>query len=341
MSRLSVVKEKYPKVNWKTWEKADPSKNFKYLDWIGKNKTFFRTPAAAKNLLINFEKHLSKLENKDITRWEPAKLSAKLAEFGKTNSEKKNEGAELIGELDGAKIYCIKTYEAAKKYGAGTKWCITNLATWKNYNDEYHIFFVIKDKLKICMICKHTGVFADNIWTTDDTSHNVKTQFHSEIAQWYGIDLKKINNLFVKYKEICVKYLEKNPHQTKKLLDIYNKLTVNKSGLNSEELKFLEDSAVMKELIILAKNKGVSVNLIENLVLKHKDAKSVLSVMRAVYASNPSLNPELYNNGYRTCLRFFDDCLVQANFDVKKIIDLFNKNLGARRNMIQLYNQYK
>jgi hypothetical protein len=46
----------------------------------------------------------------------------------KTDKSKAVEsGAELVGENGVYRVYHITSYEAAKKYGASTKWCITGI----------------------------------------------------------------------------------------------------------------------------------------------------------------------------------------------------------------------
>lgn len=47
----------------------------------------------------------------------------------KTNSQKDKESkakAKIIGSIDGFNLYEITSYDASKKYGAGTKWCTTS-----------------------------------------------------------------------------------------------------------------------------------------------------------------------------------------------------------------------
>jgi hypothetical protein len=39
MSRLDDVKAKYPSIDWDTVKNLDPSKNYKYLNWIGKKSS--------------------------------------------------------------------------------------------------------------------------------------------------------------------------------------------------------------------------------------------------------------------------------------------------------------
>lgn len=115
-------------------------------------------------------------EEKDLYYWlkkEPRELIDKLdsIEQTKTRSQKDTEakqGAELIAENDYYKVYKINTFEAAKKYGANTKWCITGKESgwdpgenenkyWKQYTDagiEFY-FYISKDDKHKYAIASH------------------------------------------------------------------------------------------------------------------------------------------------------------------------------------------
>lgn len=57
----------------------------------------------------------------------------------KTNSEKDKESrskAKILDNVDGFNLYQITSYDASKKYGAGTKWCTTS-STTRHYFDGY------------------------------------------------------------------------------------------------------------------------------------------------------------------------------------------------------------
>lgn len=75
----------------------------------------------------------------------------------KTKSEKSNEaskGAELIAQIGSWNVYNIKTYDACRKYGYGTTWCITdwskpdtfNSYIQKNRNYKSYIWYIIETK---------------------------------------------------------------------------------------------------------------------------------------------------------------------------------------------------
>lgn len=75
----------------------------------------------------------------------------------KTKKQKDTEaskGAELIKQIGSWNIYNIKTYDACKKYGYGTTWCITDFSsnktfkkyTEKNNNCKSYIWYIIETK---------------------------------------------------------------------------------------------------------------------------------------------------------------------------------------------------
>ena len=102
----------------------------------------------------------------DIYYWlkQPLKEFEKyIIEFEKipTRKEKEQEvkqGAKLIAEDDNYKVYHITTFDAAKKYGANTRWCITGKNSgqiddetqenyyWKDYTDRGVKFYFFIDK---------------------------------------------------------------------------------------------------------------------------------------------------------------------------------------------------
>ena len=75
----------------------------------------------------------------------------------KASKQREKDGARLVYSDDNWKVYEITTYEASKKYGANTKWCISGSKRWANggngtrfWNDYYEngirfYFFINKD----------------------------------------------------------------------------------------------------------------------------------------------------------------------------------------------------
>lgn len=80
---------------------------------------------------------------------------ARYAEKRKDKKElidKENSGAERVVEDEFWYVYKITSYEASRKYGRNTTWCITDEDDWDSYRDnwgiEYFLFFIPKDDSK-------------------------------------------------------------------------------------------------------------------------------------------------------------------------------------------------
>lgn len=130
---------------------------------------------------------------KDLYYWlkkEPQELTDRLDELEneKTRSQVNKEakkGAELVAENDYYKVYKINTFEAAKKYGANTKWCITGKESgwikdenenkyWKRYTEEgieFYFFISKKDNHKYALASHPKN--RDNYQIFDETDVEV------------------------------------------------------------------------------------------------------------------------------------------------------------------------
>lgn len=91
---------------------------------------------------------------------------ARYAEKSKERKElidKENSGAERIAETDVWYVYKITSYEASRKYGRNTTWCITDEYDWDSYRDDwgidYFLFFIPKDDSKYM---RHAVGVSDN-----------------------------------------------------------------------------------------------------------------------------------------------------------------------------------
>ncbi len=91
-------------------------------------------------LFFSLKDRLKSPEN-DIYYWlkrkEPYELKNRLSQLQGTQTrrekdEEASEGAELIYNKDGWKVYHITTYEASAKYGKNTQWCISGSKRWSN-----------------------------------------------------------------------------------------------------------------------------------------------------------------------------------------------------------------
>lgn len=118
---------------------------------------------------IKLKPRLKSPEN-DVTYWtstktprKPEELETKLGELELTKTKSQldseaREGAELVAENDSFLVYKIKNFEASKKYGKNSTWCIAGSKQWirndmqpNQYWDRYKndgiifYFFIRKD----------------------------------------------------------------------------------------------------------------------------------------------------------------------------------------------------
>lgn len=127
---------------------------------------------AGEELFNRFMKIKDRLDmpEKDMTYWsssrnphKPEELEAIVDEIEKEIKEKENEkklvkeGAEVIFKDSNWLVYSINNFEACKKYGAGTKWCITGTDSmgnegaygkryWDSYTRQGNVFYFFLKK---------------------------------------------------------------------------------------------------------------------------------------------------------------------------------------------------
>ena len=182
-----------------------------------KESGFFNNP------LFSYLKDLYKL----IKTFSPEDLEKELNNIQTYYNNKKLEvsqskaGAELIYSKNGWKVYDIKTYEAAKKYGKHTKWCITgtNLDGESTYGDKYFNQYISKGVKNFYFVINSK----DEKWcvVVYDSSINIKPQiFNQEDSEVFSIpglsELKLPNNLTLNFAN-----KEKLTSSTKKFFDNY------------------------------------------------------------------------------------------------------------------------
>lgn len=110
-----------------------------------------------KKYLLEFKELKNKKdlgEYKDINYWgkkpfDELKQFIEKAKTQKSKSQEKKdekvEGAELVAKNKDWLIYKILSHKAARKYGAGTRWCITeeNGQRWREYSKNNNFYFII------------------------------------------------------------------------------------------------------------------------------------------------------------------------------------------------------
>lgn len=193
MSRLDDFKSKYPEINWDLYSQVDFSKTKKYLGFIANAAKENANPEEIKDLLIKFEKLSPSLQEKDINKYSFSSLKESLKDK-KSIKDKKQEGAELIGNVFGYNLYLLKTAEAAKYYSAGTKWCISNKKTFNSYLFNYNLIVVAIKEQHAKMALLFKGDKLSQIYSENDVSWTKKSFNDHPLA---------INNLLLDFEKTC------------------------------------------------------------------------------------------------------------------------------------------
>ncbi len=148
---------------------GDPTSQKKYLAWM--LKQYIADPSRPEHMvdvIQLFYSELNTIEQKDVNAYKSveeldkvAVAAAETKSKSQTKKEVKSEGAKLIYDKDGVKVYEITTWEAAKLYGSGTKWCISGRSGshWRRYFGAKgaNIYFVISDAGKKYAIVNYQG----------------------------------------------------------------------------------------------------------------------------------------------------------------------------------------
>jgi hypothetical protein len=142
-------KRKIPESIFNEIVNLDPTPQKKYLQWMLMRYTEAgRVDLGAFEVVTRFNdlvnKKLIKGEEADIFRYKTVETLydfAKRFEDVKSHSEEKREikegGADVAFENDRCVIYKIKSIEASRLYGAGTKWCTTEAKSSYYFNNYY------------------------------------------------------------------------------------------------------------------------------------------------------------------------------------------------------------
>ena len=153
---------------WESFNKLDKlyeskEDQEKFTDWAGQTladkfyKIKNRLQGAEKDIYYWMKKSPKELENK-IDSLLQVKTKSQL-------NKEAQEGADLIYSDDTWNVYHIKTFEASKKYGAHTRWCITGKESgwggvgnenkyWKEYTEKgikFYFYINKKDNKKYAL----------------------------------------------------------------------------------------------------------------------------------------------------------------------------------------------
>jgi hypothetical protein len=268
MSRkLIELKEKYG-VSERSAElinRIDPTNNKKYVEWLfkvryvkvnnGKYRLNSDFPATKENdvnhALSWFERNLNgkvPSDLRDINKFKSITqfLDTVSGLATPSRSDIKNS-VRVVLDNERFKVIVPLTYDSAKMYGRGTKWCTTNKTYYDRYNKEGILYYIIDKSLErkfgfhVPDSAGVTPVLARyNFYNNEDTTINYNT-----IKLIYGdgfnvvIDtIKKdfTNIIIVKVKKKALVEALKKIEETRKVL--------NNSGLKDENINKMFDSFI-------------------------------------------------------------------------------------------------
>lgn len=129
--------------------------------------------------------HKLKPNEKDIETWGKKQfeefqsfLDDKAEEKKHVRKLKEIEGATLVTENEDWLVYNITSYEAAKKYGDETHWCITQEHHWKSLSQRNNFYYIISKNLdsqspwfKIAVQVERNGKIV--FWDASDKSYTL------------------------------------------------------------------------------------------------------------------------------------------------------------------------
>lgn len=302
MSRLSDVKVKYPSVDWERWKDADPSKNGKYLEWIGSNHNLIglygeETGNIAsgvlkiKDALTTFETRKALFSHTEIKDYSFTLLIDEVAKLKPTRKEGKEIGVIEVGEVEGYKIIMLEGWEAVKAYCAGTKWCISKWETFLQYCEDNNVFIISKGKNKLCIIVgiapnKNNSVSLNETiiyLKGDEEIYSVSDAIECggaiySLCKFIEIDIESSLNVFdkdcEKIKKVCEGFSKKNQNVFFKfyhfesnieVIDKILKLEGNKEGFDIiiNHMQSQEWCEIDTFFKLLVKNKHSLLPLIE------------------------------------------------------------------------------
>jgi len=219
MSKKTDILEKYTNLSkrkessFKVLVDGDKTPTTKYADYMCKlwwlkpsSETFSTTQLMS--TVEKFDKLLPYFENKDIysqdySTFSKLKTALELAEEKKKDSEfVKEKNVQVLIENDEYMLAHILTYEAALKYGKGTKWCISTKnysGHWGSYSASSNIYFLIRkqplnsvcDKFAILLRKSETITGELEWWNAVDSQTKSSSIFNS---RWDLITLVDVCN---------------------------------------------------------------------------------------------------------------------------------------------------
>lgn len=210
--------------------------NHKYTDFVLKNTDGdgeLDTDELEKlvGLIKDFDKYHSQFPKKDINQYVSLNELEKVVDFVRAKKKEKEleSQTEKIFENDEFLVLRPISQEASCKYGAGTKWCVTQktMGHFERYTSGHQrLYFILRKKGKLGQpyykIAVHFDPAGNESWW--DANDSPLTNDAKNIFKEYNEDLyNTLKSDFDKYK---IQPIQK----VKKTFDLYQKLSLNSDG---------------------------------------------------------------------------------------------------------------
>lgn len=327
-SRLELAKEKYPDQEYyiNQFSEKDPSGNNKYLFWLLKHKSEMYSGDLIE--LINiFHKFKSRFPDKNIDNYTAKSLNEAIQDIThkptKNEIKKSKEFVDKIYEDNDYNVYFIKSLEAARIYGANTKWCITSL-----YSDEFkryhcpgisYVFYIIKKKPKNDKYDKIAQVYEIYPIDLDENKkhyikHNVDIEFikhNSRIRTFDSEDKELFEKEFNLEDIIGINYIRIVEAIYEKITKTYN------SMLNEEKQKIDQHSRIQSETIQRAYGKYSKIKnpyFLISFVKNNKNDSEMIWALYRYYINNSTSDEGIKNK----IEDLFNELLSENNETVKE-----------------------
>lgn len=198
-SRIEWAKKRFPEfeeqINFLS--QNDPSGSNKYVEWGIKQYKNGHDLQEVAGIINAFHKNIQRLQNKNLQSYSFDDLKKTLEDISKkkTRTDISKEVEKLPLDNDDYELLYIGSWDAAKKYGAGTKWCVTDKGSDDNFNKYGQgfgrfLYFLINKNTdeKFAFVQNENSL--DAIYNAED-----KQIYSKEASNATGLNIQQILNL--------------------------------------------------------------------------------------------------------------------------------------------------
>jgi hypothetical protein len=151
------------------------------------------------SIFKNLKARITNPDQKDIDKWKSwSEFKAFIDDLKSTKSKSqtkklsKQEGATLVTENEGWRVYQITDHKACMLYGSNTQWCITGESPqhWSSYASKNNVYFLISKKErddefnKVALLVDLDG----SMDAYDEEDHRFSPSKKEEELGWPSID---------------------------------------------------------------------------------------------------------------------------------------------------------